>query len=70
MKKDEIHVGQTYVGKNGRKRRVVSEGGSAYSGQLDWDTLNYVDVNASATARPRNITRASFASWAARQEGK
>lgn len=64
MKKDEIKVGQTYVGKNGRKRRVVSEGGSAYFGQMNCDTVSYVDENAGITARQKNMTRASFASWA------
>lgn len=64
MRKDEIKVGETYVGKNGRKRRVVSAGGVAYANQMDWDTVNYVDANAGVTAREKNVTRASFASWA------
>lgn len=64
MKKNEIIVGRTYVGKNGRKRRIVSEGGVAYANQADGDTVNYIDTNAGVTAREKNMTRASFAAWA------
>jgi phosphohistidine swiveling domain-containing protein len=67
MKKSEIHVGRTYVGKSGRKRRVVREGGVAYQNQADCDTINYVDANAGVTASEKNMTRASFAAWAARE---
>jgi len=67
MRKDEIKVGKTYVGKNGRKRRVISEGGRVYAHQIDWDTVNYIDPNAGVTAHDKNMTRASFASWAVRE---
>lgn len=67
MKRDEIRTGHTYVGKNGRKRLVTSEGGSVYAGQIDTDTINYIDPNAGVTARQKNMTRTSFAAWAVKE---
>jgi hypothetical protein len=71
MRKQEIIQGDVFSGrKTGRyysERRVEQVGEHlAKPKQKDTDCLQYIVTNGFRAGRKRNITRASFARWAAR----
>lgn len=66
MKKSELRVGKTYIGKTGKRRKLEQRGlCTSYINQKDRDCVCYHDLD--GFGGRQFITAASFAKWAKKE---